>query len=250
MPKYSDLKKALFLPEASDYIAESTEQGLELAQPIDGEFVSGIKQACKQFGIYVSIGVHERIVPRTYNTHLLIDGNGEIKGLYRKLHLFDVSVPNGPILMESKSTEPGSVIVKPINTPFGRVGLGVCYDLRFPEFSTLLQKQGMDIMTYPSAFTVKTGLAHWEILLRARAIETQSYVVAAAQYGHHTSNRESYGHAMIVDPWGKILATCTPTEPIQAVEIDLDYLKTIRTNMPVVHHRRDDVYTLEINEEN
>jgi predicted amidohydrolase len=243
-------KRALFLPEASDYITETTEQGLDLAEPIDGEFVSGIKKACQQLGIYVSMGVHERIAPKTYNTHLLIAPTGEIQGLYRKLHLFDVSVLNGPILMESKSTEPGDKIVKPIDTPFGRVGLGVCYDLRFPEFSTLLQKHGMDILTYPSAFTVKTGQAHWEVLLRARAIETQSYVVAAAQYGRHTTTRESYGNAMIVDPWGKVLVSCTPTDPIQSVELDINYLQSIRTNMPVLQHRRDDVYRLEINQKN
>jgi predicted amidohydrolase len=162
------------------------------------------------------------------------------------LHLFDVEIQNGPVLLESKTTLPGQQIIPPLQTPFGRVGLATCYDLRFPELSTILQKQGMDILTYPSAFTVKTGVAHWDILLRCRAIETQSFVIAAAQVGKHTETRESYGHAMIVDPWGEVLVNCnTEHESIGIADIDLDRLLRIRSEMPVLKHRRNDVYSLQ-----
>lgn len=133
-----------------------------------------------------------------FSFHPVIGDTGRILSVYRKIHLFDVDIENGDKLLESAHTIPGSEIVKPVSTPFGRIGLAICYDLRFPEHSCILQKEGMDILTYPSAFTVKTGVAHWEPLLRSRAIETQSYVVAAAQYGKHTSSRSTYGHAMVL----------------------------------------------------
>jgi deaminated glutathione amidase len=235
----------LFLPEASDFVAEK-EQAKDLAQSIDGDFIQRIRTECQRNSIHVSIGVHEQVGAKTFNSNVMIDSNGNIAGIYRKLHLFDVSVPNGPILMESSSTEPGQLWVPPITTSFGRVGLGICYDVRFPEFSTLLQKQGVDIITYPSAFTIKTGKAHWEVLLRARAIETQSFVIAAAQFGKHTRNRESYGHAMIVDPWGEVLVECSPQEPLRFAEIDLVLLQDIRAKMPVLTHRRNDIYDLSL----
>jgi predicted amidohydrolase len=131
------------------------------------------------------------------------------------------------------------------------IGLGICYDIRFPEYSMLLRKAGMEIMTYPSAFTVKTGAAHWDILLRCRAIETQSYVIAAAQYGKHNQVRESYGNAhvlaanQIVDPWGVIVASCgSQPNSFAIADINLDYLHRIRNEMPVMQHRRTDLYKL------
>ena len=127
---------------------------------------------------------------------LVIDQQGNIQ-VYRKLHLFDVEINQGPILKESDATLKGQSIVPPISTSLGHIGLGTCYDLRFPEFSTLLRQQGMDIMTYPSAFTVKTGMTHWDILLKARAIENQCYVIAAAQQGKHGAKRESFGRAQV-----------------------------------------------------
>ncbi|KAL2914778.1 Carbon-nitrogen hydrolase [Polyrhizophydium stewartii] len=242
--------KAVFLPEATDYIAVDKEQAVTLAQPIDGPFVTGLRQAARQHGIFVSVGVHESTPAdpqRLFNSHVLISSDGLLAGVYRKLHLFDVNITNGPTLMESSSTIPGSQLVPPVATPFGAVGLATCYDMRFPEMSTLLRRLGSQIITYPSAFTIKTGVAHWEAILRCRAIETQCYVVAAAQVGQHTEKRASYGHAMIVDPWGKIVAACGENkEDVQVAEIDLDYLEAIRRDMPVESHRRHDVYTLSL----
>jgi predicted amidohydrolase len=148
--------------------------------------------------------------------------------------------------MESKTTLAGNDFIKPVHTKIGRVGLATCYDLRFPEYSTLLQKEGMDILTYPSAFTVKTGQAHWEILLKARAIETQSIVIAAAQYGKHSDTRESYGHAMVIDAWGNKLVECSPENPLQIVDINHENTAEIRAKMPVLLHRRNDRYRLNV----
>lgn len=164
---------------------------------------------------------------------------------YRKIHLFDVQVPNGPCLRESETTVAGSSIGRVIPTQFGNLGLGICYDLRFPEFSLLLRQQGMEIMTYPSAFTVPTGSAHWHCLLRARAIELQCYVIAAAQVGQHSESRSSYGHSMIVDPWGKVICELDHEPGLGYAHLDMDYLKKIRLAMPIESHRRLDLYSLQ-----
>ncbi|MEQ2242454.1 Nitrilase [Ilyodon furcidens] len=161
--------------------------------------------------------------------------------VYRKSHLFDVELPEkGVSLKESAFTIPGASLVPPVQTPIGKVGLGVCYDLRFPELSLALQRHGADILTYPSAFTVATGAAHWEVLLRARAIETQCFVLAAAQVGRHHEKRSSYGHALAVDPWGDVVGDCGGEKPgMVLVEVDLEKVNRTRRNMPVQQHRRD-----------
>ena len=186
------------------------------------------------------------------NVLLWIDGNGEITQKYQKLHLFDVEIEGGPVLKESNSVERGSKIEDPFSTPLGKVGHLICFDLRFPEPSLALRNRGAQIITYPSAFTVPTGKAHWETLLRARAIETQSYVIAAAQCGAHNEagTRRSYGHSMIVDPWGKVVAELGGEEDekrrgldvgeIATAEIDLEYLEKVRREVPLL--RRTDVY--------
>ena len=174
------------------------------------------------------------------------------------MHLFDVDIPNGPRLMESSATEKGNksnlfdiflfssliLVVKVATTPLGELGLAICYDVRFPEQSQLLRRYGAQMICYPSAFTPLTGAAHWEVLLRARAIETQCYVIAPAQIGDHHSKRSSYGHGMIIDPWGRILAQCDPSKELDVVtaDINLQELEKIRRNMPVFEHRRGDVY--------
>ncbi|KAI8891675.1 carbon-nitrogen hydrolase [Globomyces pollinis-pini] len=240
--------KCIFFPEASDYIAENSSQAVELAQSLNGDFVKELQSSAIKNNMMISIGIHEKSseLHRLFNSHILIDEFGKILDVYRKIHLFDIELSDGPNLKESNTTIPGPKVGSPISTSIGKIGLGLCYDLRFPEFSTLLQMQGMDIMTYPSAFTVPTGQAHWEVLLRARAIETQSYVVAAAQVGQNTSKRSTYGHAMAVDPWGKIIADCGgenwPT--FKTFDIDLNQVFHIKQQMPVQQHRRHDLYNL------
>ncbi|KAF1840686.1 carbon-nitrogen hydrolase [Cucurbitaria berberidis CBS 394.84] len=244
--------KALFLPEASDYIAIN---GNHLCKSVEeSDFVLGLQREAKRYSLPINVGVHEPAADqKVKNTSLWIDETGSITQRYQKLHLFDVDIKNGPQLKESNSVERGKEILAPFATPVGSVGLQICFDLRFPEPALALRARGAQILTYPSAFTVPTGNAgHWEILLRARAIETQSYVVAAAQVGVHDEEgkRRSYGHSMIVDPWGKIIAELGGEDDdkgrglnegeIALAEIDLENLEKVRREVPLI--RRTDVY--------
>ncbi|KAJ6084031.1 hypothetical protein N7486_010831 [Penicillium sp. IBT 16267x] len=245
--------KVLFLPEASDYIASSADESLALAKSSDqGDFVSALQNAAKQEKIHINVGIHEiASEQRLKNSLVWIDDKGVITQNYQKIHLFDVDIKDGPVLKESASVQPGKQILPSFETPIGRVGLAICFDfiglrfdqLRFPEISLALRRQKADIITYPSAFTVPTGKAHWESLLRARAIETQSYVIAAAQAGPHNEKRRSYGHSMIVNPWGEIVAELGEDydEPqIATADIDLSLVAKIRQEMPLL--RRTDLY--------
>lgn len=237
--------KVIFLPEAVDYIGESKQQSIDMAEDLNDITISKYQDLAKQLGVWISVGgFHQKVKDekRVLNTHVMIDNTGEIKSTYNKTHLFDLDIPGKVRLCESDYTVPGDTMVSPVETPVGKVGLSICYDLRFPEMSTALAKEGADILTYPSAFTVPTGMAHWEVLLRSRAIETQCYVVAAAQTGKHNEKRQSYGHAMVVDPWGTVIAQCREGTDVCVAEIDLSYLKSVRANMPVWSHRRPDLY--------
>ncbi|KAF0537605.1 carbon-nitrogen hydrolase [Gigaspora margarita] len=240
--------KMIFFPEASDFTAINNEEALSLTSSIENlQFIEEIKNSAKKNNIWVSIGVHENshLPSRIYNSHVLITSSGTlIQPIYHKLHLFDISIQDGPQFMESSYVLKGENIIDPVETPVGKVGMMVCYDLRFPELSLELRKRGADVLTYPAAFTLKTGMAHWEVLLRARAIETQTYVIASAHIGKQNENRTSFGSAMIVDPWGTILARCPETtQPSFALaEINLDRLKNIRIGMPVLEHRRTDLF--------
>ncbi|KAG9239454.1 carbon-nitrogen hydrolase, partial [Amylocarpus encephaloides] len=232
--------KALFLPEATDYIASNPTESIALAIPMHrSPFVLGLRKVAKDASIAINVGIH---VPaangKILNRSCWINEKGDVESYYDKLHLFDYGT-----LKESNSVEAGNEIVKPVDSVIGRVGLTICFDLRFPEISLALKRQNAQIITFPSAFTVPTGKAHWEILLRARAIETQAFVIAAAQIGPHNLKRTSYGHSMVVDPWGKVLL-CLPgegSEPeIGIVEIDLEYREKTKNEMPLL--RRTDVY--------
>jgi predicted amidohydrolase len=169
---------------------------------------------------------------------LLVDDQGQQVARYDKLHLFDVDVTdNRGRYRESDDYAHGSNVVV-ADTPVGRLGLSVCYDLRFPELYTALREAGAELITAPSAFTAVTGAAHWEILLRARAIETQCYVLAAAQGGVHPGPRETFGHAAIIDPWGRVLAEQAQGEAVLLAERDSQEQASIRARMPVSNHRR------------
>ncbi|KAL8831753.1 MAG: hypothetical protein Q9191_000681 [Dirinaria sp. TL-2023a] len=242
---------ALFLPEASDYIGSSAAETVSLACPVTkSEFILGLQKEAKREHLPINVGIHEPAEggKKVKNTLIWINGEGEISqsmsvrsGLisvrYQKLHLFDVDIKDGPVLKESNNVEAGMEVVPPFETVLGRVGLMICFDLRFPETSLALKRQDAQIITYPSAFTVHTGKAHWEPLLRARAVETQSYVVAAAQVGAHNEKRVSYGHSMIVSPWGEVVAKLggDSGEPeIATADIDLDLVKKIKREMPLL----------------
>jgi nitrilase len=173
---------------------------------------------------------------RIYNTAILVDADGSVLASYRKIHLFDVDLP-GAQLRESKGVAPGDRTVV-ADTRLGRFGLSVCYDVRFPELYRALVDAGAELLLVPSAFTVPTGSAHWEILLRARAIESQAFVVAAGQWGVHNPARRSWGHSMIVDPWGTILAQVPDGEGIALAELDFGQLRDVRKRLPALQHRR------------
>lgn len=175
---------------------------------------------------------------KIFATCLVFNDRGERVGRYDKMHLFDVELPaTQESYSESKVTEPGDKIVV-IPTPFGKLGLSVCYDLRFPEMFRLMQKEGVEIIVLPSAFTFTTGSAHWEVLVRARAIENLSYVLAACQTGLHSNKRKTFGNSMIVNPWGEILV-CLPDNPgVIISEINLDFLHTLRHDFPALAHRK------------
>ncbi len=169
---------------------------------------------------------------------LLYDGKGKQVARYDKMHLFDVSLEEGSErYTESDTIEAGREVVV-VDTPFGRMGLGICYDLRFPEQFRAMLDQGMELLLLPSAFTAMTGKAHWEILVRARAIENLCYVVAADQGGYHLNGRETHGDSMIVDPWGQVMDRLPRGSGVVIADIDRDKLTSIRRNLPAISHRR------------
>eukprot|EP00047_Mylnosiga_fluctuans_P011051 m.19381 g.19381 ORF g.19381 m.19381 type:complete len:300 (+) comp3434_c0_seq1:1104-2003(+) len=234
------------LPEAFDYIATSPEESLRLAQPLDGPLFMSYRDLARQHGVWLSLGGFHQLADdgRMFNTHALVNSAGQLVASYCKTHLFDVDLPCGKKITESATTAPGSRLVSVRNTPVGNVGLSVCYDLRFAPLYNALRHQGeCDVILIPSAFMPATGAAHWEPLLRARAIETQSYVVAAAQAGAHHAARTSYGHTMAVDPWGKVLLHMDgDSEGLGIFDIDPAHLHDVRARMPVARHARWDVY--------
>lgn len=239
--------KMVFLPECCDFIGSNRQQTLELAEDLNGPTVNRYKELAQRLGVWLSLGgIHEKgpesDCTRIYNTHVVLDSSGTVVSTYRKMHMFDIEIAGKVSLRESDYTIPGTAISSPIATPVGKIGLGICYDMRFPEMGIVLRQMGADILTFPSTFTVPTGKAHWEVLLRARAIETQCYVVASAQVGKHNDKRSSYGHALVVDPWGSILECCNTDTRVAVAEIDHDVIARVRSEMPVMHHRRPDMY--------
>lgn len=235
--------KFVFFPEAFNFLGGSSAESLQIAQTLEGSFMKRYCHLAQSLNIWLSLGGFQERGPdaeHNYNCHVIINSEGKIVAEYRKIHLFNVDVPGGPILKESSYTAPGSHLVA-CDSPIGRLGLSVCYDVRFPElYQRLRFDAGAEILLVPSAFTVATGRAHWEVLLRARAIETQCYVIAAAQAGKHNEKRESYGHSVIIDPWGKIIAELDDKSAtgIAIAEINLSELHSIRERMPIAEHRR------------
>lgn len=235
----------LFLPECFAFIGVKGTDALAVMEPLDGPLLGRYRELAARHRLWLSLGGFAEKGPdrdRRFNAHVIVNDAGEIQASYRKIHLFDVDMGdvNGPVLMESATAAAGETLVT-CDSPAGKLGVTVCYDLRFPEmFARLRYELGCEVMLVPSAFTKPTGQAHWETLLRARAIETQSYVVAAAQAGVHSEGRASHGHAMIVDPWGKVIAELDGEETgIAVADVDLGYLKDVRSRIPVETHRRD-----------
>jgi predicted amidohydrolase len=231
------------LPEVFHYYG-GTVRARELAEPIPGPITDRLAAIARERGMWVlggSIGERDQDGTHVFNTSTLFDPLGELVALYRKIHLFDVELYGQPPLRESALYAAGDELVAQ-QIDGARVGMSICYDLRFPELYRGLMVLGAQVLTVPSAFTAITGEAHWEVLLRARAIEDQCFVVAPAQWGPWgppEDGRRTYGNSMIVDPWGRIL-TRAPGEGdgVWFADLDMGELRRIRETLPVLRHRR------------
>eukprot|EP00039_Didymoeca_costata_P005769 m.84440 g.84440 ORF g.84440 m.84440 type:complete len:283 (+) comp12966_c0_seq3:176-1024(+) len=242
--KAKDVKFISF-PECFEWMGTGPKESIAQACELDGELMGKYKEIAKRYSMWISLGgFHEKLKDsdKIGNTHCLLGPNGSLVASYKKSHLFDVDIADGKFL-ESSFTERGNEAVLVDSVCGAKVGLTTCYDLRFPALFSNLQDAGSDIILVPSAFMVSTGQAHWEVLLRARAIETQSYIMAAAQAGKHNEKRTSYGHSMIIDPWGEIVAEMDGvSKGIAVATIDFEKLAEVRRKMPVLHHRNQVLY--------
>jgi predicted amidohydrolase len=228
-------------PENTDYLGPHAAK-VRLAEPLDGPLCDRFAALARELGIHLLLGSFAERGPdehHCHNTSVLFGPDGERLAAYRKIHLFDVDVPGGVTFRESDTVAPGSEVVVAA-TPLGTIGLSICYDLRFGELYRALVGRGASVITIPSAFTAVTGKAHWEVLVRARAIETQCWVLAPGQHGAHDDGglRESHGQSMIVDPWGQIVARVPDGTGIALAEIDLARVESVRRAIPVAAHRR------------
>ncbi len=211
------------------------------AQGLDGEIVETVRELASRHRVPILAGTFAEAIEgdhRVYNTSALISETGQIVAVYRKIHLFDVDLgESGGVFRESAFTAPGEEVVV-AETAFGKIGLSVCYDVRFPELYREMAARGADWITVPSAFAPETGKVHWEVLLRARAIENQAFVLAPAQCGRHSPDRASHGRSLIIDPWGQILAEAGDEPAIIFADCDPAVLKRVRASLPALLHRR------------
>ena len=217
------------------------------AQTLEGEAISWARATAAQLGIDLVAGSlfeHVKDAEKGFNTSVHVGADGEIQSVYRKIHLFDVEV-DGAVYAESSTEDPGDEIVVTDLANGLTLGMSVCYDLRFPELYRILAVRGAELLSVPAAFTLPTTRDHWEVLVRARAIENQCFVIAANQIGNHPGGLRSGGRSLIVDPWGLVLATAPDTECAIVADLDLDNLRDIRRRLPSVARRRPEAYAWE-----
>jgi predicted amidohydrolase len=227
------------LPENFAFL-RSEGRPIPAPQDLDGPWVGRMASLARRLEITLLLGsIPERIEGERliHNTSVLLGPDGSRIAVYRKIHLFDIDLPGMEHLKESKAVRPGTEIVV-AETALGPVGLSICYDLRFPELYRELGRRGARTLCIPSAFTERTGKAHWEVLVRARAVENLAWVVAPAQVGRHGKGRASHGHAMIVDPWGVVVAQVSGGEGVAVAELDFELQERIRSELPALSHTR------------
>jgi len=232
----------LFTPEMSEVLDRDRARAAGTILPEDRDVaLAAVREAAAKHGLWVHLGslaLKGESDRRNANRAFVIDNKGAIRARYDKMHLFDIDLPGGQSIRESEAYAPGAEAVA-VDTPWGRLGLAVCYDLRFPDLFRSLSDAGADMLAIPAAFTVPTGKAHWHILMRARAIEASAFVIAAAQTGSHEDGRVTYGHSLVVDPWGEVLLDMGEASGVAVVEIDFGRLAEVRRQIPVLQHRRE-----------
>jgi len=234
--------RLVVLPENFAFMGKSDQDQLALREADgEGRLQEFLARVARQFGIWLvggTIPLAARDSNKVRAACLVYDDRGERVGRYDKVHLFDVCLPGVEERYQESATIEAGERVTVLDSPFGRLGVAVCYDLRFPEMFRQMLDAGMELLAIPSAFTALTGKAHWETLVRARAIENLAYVVAAAQGGFHINGRETHGHSMIVDPWGAVLAQVPRGSGTICCAIDREFLDSVRRNFPTIEHRR------------
>ena len=231
----------LFTPEMSGLLDRDAERAAaNLRTEEDDEVLAACREAAGQHGLWLHLGSlavrtdEQKLANRTF----VIDPTGAVRARYDKIHLFDVDLPTGESWRESAVYRPGEGAVVVDGTPVGRLGLAICYDLRFPALFSRLAEAGAETVALPAAFTVPTGRAHWEVLLRARAIEAGAFVVAAAQSGRHADGRETYGHSLVIGPWGEVLLDMGEGIGVGFADIELSRVDDVRRRIPSMSHRR------------
>jgi len=230
------------LPENFAMLGKEDAERVEFAEPDgDGPLQNWLSEQARRHNMWIVGGTIPIAAGKNQvsGACIVVDESGERRARFDKIHLFDVTLPDGgqEQYSESRSTRAGDQVVV-IDSPVGRLGLAVCYDLRFPELFRRMSEQGAEVFAVPSAFTAQTGRAHWELLLRARAVENLAYVVAGAQGGFHVSGRETWGHSMIIDPWGNVLAECEQGAGVVTAHLAPEKLHSLRERFPVLEHRK------------
>ncbi len=261
--------KELNREKAGKYVREAAEAGAQIvclpemwscpyssdcfrdyAEPADGESVRFMAGLARELGIYLIGGtvselddsdVSEDGNPRVYNTTFCFDRQGNLIGRHRKVHLFDIDVPGKVRFMESDTLSAGNEMTI-LDTEYGKIGVAICYDVRFPEWFMKMALEGAGLVFLPAAFTNTTGAAHWDIIIRARAIDNQLYFAANAPARDENGVFKAYGHSCIIDPWGQFIAHADEKECIIYGNIDLDYEEDIRNQLPLLKHRRPELY--------
>ena len=231
----------VLLPEMFNHLGSDPENAAA-AEEIPGPSTEWARGQARDRGIFIHCGsVIERRDEGDFNTSVVFDRSGDEVVRYSKLHLFDIRLPDGSRYLESEAITPGDRIAL-FECDGVVAGLAICYDLRFPELFRALAEAGADLLLLPAAFTVATGMYHWEPLIRARAIENGCYVAACGQWGQWARGKQCYGHSLVADPWGTVIGQCREGVGTLAVELDIAYLRSVRERMPVLKHRRRDLF--------
>jgi deaminated glutathione amidase len=231
----------LFTPEMSGLLDRDTARAKgNLRSEAEDRVLAECREAARRSGIWIHLGSLGVLLDdgKVANRGFVIDNAGEVRARYDKIHLFDVDLPTGESWRESNTYSPGKAVTLVDGTPVGKLGLTICYDLRFPALFARLAEAGADLISVPAAFTVPTGKAHWQVLLRARAIEAGLFVVAAAQVGSHQDGRQTFGHSLVVDPWGEEMLDLGEKSELAFAEIDLARISEVRSRIPALSHRR------------